>query len=264
MDRKSALLTIGDMSKLTGASIRSLRYYDKLELLRPVFIDPDTNYRYYSFEQSNIVEIIMFCIELDIPLKELPQYVGTGETMDYRAFLAQGKEIANKKIKALRSGLNLINSIETQMDLSDKYDLGQIYNRDVPEKYIVCKPCKPPLSQLDRYELVMSFISDPGLMDLKYDLMEYGFICEHSQLGTRYYAFVEVPRRFAKACANNYVMKLPAATYLCRQDDNTQIEKTREFFYENFAGSFIAVETEIFASKPKISKPLIELRVLPC
>lgn len=45
------MLKIGDFSKLSRVSIRMLRHYDKIGLLRPVEIDPFTGYRYYSEEQ---------------------------------------------------------------------------------------------------------------------------------------------------------------------------------------------------------------------
>ena len=45
------MLKIGDFSKLSRVSIRMLRHYDELGLLRPVKIDPDTGYRYYHESQ---------------------------------------------------------------------------------------------------------------------------------------------------------------------------------------------------------------------
>lgn len=45
------MLKIGDFSKLTRVSIRMLRHYDEIDLLKPVEIDPFTGYRYYSEEQ---------------------------------------------------------------------------------------------------------------------------------------------------------------------------------------------------------------------
>ena len=253
------LLSIGDMSKLTGASIRSLRYYEEINLLTPALIDPDSSYRYYSFEQSYHIEMIMFCAMLDIPLKELPSYIGMGDTMDYRAFLAHGREIAKEKLKALKNGLQLISSIEKQMNLSESYKVGQIYTRTIPEKYFVCKPCEPPLEELDRFDLVMSFFDVFNSEHDKIEMMEYGFLCEHTPTGVSYYVFVEVPKRLA----NKDTKKIPAATYFCRQDENSLIENTHEIFKENLAGtdSYIAIETEILTSKPKIAEPLNELRV---
>ncbi len=39
---------IGEMSKLCGLPVKTLRYYDQLGLLAPDRIDPFTGYRYYS------------------------------------------------------------------------------------------------------------------------------------------------------------------------------------------------------------------------
>ncbi len=42
------MFKIGDFSKLSSISIRMLRHYDNMELLRPEKIDAQTGYRYYS------------------------------------------------------------------------------------------------------------------------------------------------------------------------------------------------------------------------
>ncbi|MDO4312168.1 MAG: MerR family transcriptional regulator [Eubacteriales bacterium] len=49
------MLKIGDFSKLSRVSIRMLRYYDEIGLLKPVKIDTFTGYRYYSEEQLPIM-----------------------------------------------------------------------------------------------------------------------------------------------------------------------------------------------------------------
>ena len=45
------MLKIGDFSKLSRVSIRMLRYYDEIGLLKPVETDRFTDYRYYSEAQ---------------------------------------------------------------------------------------------------------------------------------------------------------------------------------------------------------------------
>ena len=49
------MLKIGDFSKLSRVSIRMLRHYDEIGLLRPARIDPESGYRYYSDTQLLIV-----------------------------------------------------------------------------------------------------------------------------------------------------------------------------------------------------------------
>ena len=47
-------MKIGEFAKVCGTGISVLRYYDKQNLLKPVYIDKFTGYRYYSREQIPI------------------------------------------------------------------------------------------------------------------------------------------------------------------------------------------------------------------
>ncbi|MCL2425956.1 MAG: hypothetical protein FWD05_06425, partial [Oscillospiraceae bacterium] len=220
-------------------------------------------YRYYSFDQIHHIWMIMFCIELDIPLKEFAKFTDTNDTMDFRTFLNHGKEIAEEKIKALKRGLKLISSIEEQIDLADSYKAEQIYTRDLQEKYFYVKPCGGPLKGIDLLSIYESFDDMPYIEEDYNDLSQYGFICERTSSVTSYYAFIEVPRRFARKIKKN-IKTIPAGTYACRQSDESQFEQAPEIFKEYLAGkeSFLAIETEIFTGKHKINKPLNELRVI--
>ena len=45
------LMTIGRFARLTGLTVKALRHYDELGLLRPAAVDPETGYRLYGAEQ---------------------------------------------------------------------------------------------------------------------------------------------------------------------------------------------------------------------
>lgn len=45
------MFRIGDFSRLTRVSLKALRHYDALGLLKPAYVDPFTDYRYYTFDQ---------------------------------------------------------------------------------------------------------------------------------------------------------------------------------------------------------------------
>ena len=42
---------IGDFSKMSKTTIKTLRYYEKEGLLIPAYVDPNTSYRYYESSQ---------------------------------------------------------------------------------------------------------------------------------------------------------------------------------------------------------------------
>lgn len=52
------MLRIGEFSKLTKTTVKTLRYYDKVGLLKPAFVDEATGYRYYTEEQLETMQQI--------------------------------------------------------------------------------------------------------------------------------------------------------------------------------------------------------------
>lgn len=45
------MLKIGVFARMSRVSIKILRRYDEIDLLKPVFVDDFSGYRYYSLEQ---------------------------------------------------------------------------------------------------------------------------------------------------------------------------------------------------------------------
>ncbi|MFR6312438.1 MerR family transcriptional regulator [Anaerofustis stercorihominis] len=64
-------LKVGDVSKLFGISVRTLHYYDEIDLLRPRETDEISGYRYYDKDDLEQLQEIMFYKKLLIPLKEI-------------------------------------------------------------------------------------------------------------------------------------------------------------------------------------------------
>jgi DNA-binding transcriptional MerR regulator len=65
------LLPIGRFSQLCRLSIKTLRYYDEIGLLKPAHIDPWTNYRYYTITQAILADQIRLLRATDMPLEEV-------------------------------------------------------------------------------------------------------------------------------------------------------------------------------------------------
>jgi DNA-binding transcriptional MerR regulator len=65
------LLPIGRFAKATRLSVKALRHYDELGLLRPAQVDPSSGYRYYRPAQANRAEAIRILRSVDMPLEEI-------------------------------------------------------------------------------------------------------------------------------------------------------------------------------------------------
>lgn len=62
------LLPIGRFARLCRLSVKQLRHYDELGLLRPAEVDPNTGYRYYHRDQARAALSIALLRSLDVPL----------------------------------------------------------------------------------------------------------------------------------------------------------------------------------------------------
>ena len=65
------MFSIGECARLGGVSIRTLRHYDEIGLLRPATVDPDTGYRSYSAAQLGQINRIMALKELGLSLAQV-------------------------------------------------------------------------------------------------------------------------------------------------------------------------------------------------
>ena len=65
------LYKIGEFAKLTNIPVKTLRYYDEINLLKPEEIDLFSGYRYYSDKQKEDLEIILALKEAGFSLEEI-------------------------------------------------------------------------------------------------------------------------------------------------------------------------------------------------
>jgi len=76
------LLKIGDFARLGHVSVKTLRYYDDIGLLRPSQVDQFTNYRFYAVEQLLRIHRIVALKELGLSLEQIKQMLDVDLTLE--------------------------------------------------------------------------------------------------------------------------------------------------------------------------------------
>jgi DNA-binding transcriptional MerR regulator/predicted transcriptional regulator YdeE len=72
------VIRIGDFSKVSQVSIKTLRYYDQMGLLKPQSVDGFTGYRYYSVSQLPRLNRILALKDLGLSLEHIAQVLDEG------------------------------------------------------------------------------------------------------------------------------------------------------------------------------------------
>jgi DNA-binding transcriptional MerR regulator len=94
----TSLMPIGRFARLTGLSVKALRHYDELGLLRPAAVDASTGYRSYSTEQVERAETIRLLRRLEFPLDEIASLLDADDPARVRKML-----LDHQRRTALRS-----------------------------------------------------------------------------------------------------------------------------------------------------------------
>lgn len=71
MGDKMEKLSIGKMASLNNTTIQTLRLYDKMGILKPIFINEETGYRYYDIKQCAKLDMIQYMKATGMELKEI-------------------------------------------------------------------------------------------------------------------------------------------------------------------------------------------------
>ena len=96
------LIPIGKMAEINHVSISTLRLYDKLGLLKPRYVDPDSGYRYYDIHQNARLDMIAYMKELGMSLSEIGDVLQKEDVTLIEEILAQKNEQIHDQIRELR------------------------------------------------------------------------------------------------------------------------------------------------------------------
>lgn len=73
------MLAIGEFSRLTHLSVRTLRRYHEAGLLVPAAVDRSTGYRSYDPDQIPTAQVIHRLRELDVPLPDVRRIIDSSD-----------------------------------------------------------------------------------------------------------------------------------------------------------------------------------------
>ena len=104
------MMTIKEMSELSGVSARTLRYYDEIGLFHPTG-KSEAGYRLYDDDALEALRYILYFREMDIPLSTIKEIISNPALDKYHVL-----EMQKKMLESERNRLNrLIDSIDAAL-----------------------------------------------------------------------------------------------------------------------------------------------------
>lgn len=118
------MMKIGEFSKMSKMTIKAIRYYEKENLLKPAFIDPDTNYRYYESSQLIDVSKIMHLKQAGLSIKDIKRVLSGNSLIE---ILENRKKEIEENIEKYNIELSKINYL-----LNEKNSQNEIFIKEIP------------------------------------------------------------------------------------------------------------------------------------
>lgn len=125
---------IGTVARLAGVSVRTLRYYDEIGLLHPVWADPSSGYRWYEAEQLHRLHRILALRDLGVPLAEIALLLDESLSVEaLRGILLLRRAEAHDRLAAEAERLARVEARLTQMEETSMTDHDVIVKSTGPD-----------------------------------------------------------------------------------------------------------------------------------
>jgi effector-binding domain-containing protein len=144
---------IGEFSKIAELTVKALRYYDEIGLLKPVKVDAENGYRFYdeaSYQKAKVIKILKsFDFGIQEMLEAVPQIKGSD---DLSAYLLEKHAQLSSRIQSTQK---MMKSIETSVEsLKEAVIMNKnvvICVKEVPEQRIASLKYKGKYSNMGEY-----------------------------------------------------------------------------------------------------------------
>jgi DNA-binding transcriptional MerR regulator len=121
------MIRIGDFSKLSRVPVKTLRYYDEVNLLKPVHVDDFTGYRYYAYEQVMRLNRILALKDLGFSLEQIGGLLDEGVSSEkMRGMLILRQSEIRQRVQEEADRLQRVEARLRQIEQEDvmsKYDI---------------------------------------------------------------------------------------------------------------------------------------------
>ena len=227
------LYTIGETAKLLGVSTQTLRFYDKKNILSPVYTDPETGYRYYSYKQFHIIDRIKYLQSFGLSLEEIASVLKEGTVDGLMPFLHKQKNILYDEIQRAQDRIKDIDWYINYFSYLKNEGTDMFFYRIHQEKRYILKVPVYKKDELSDMEIRLAAVKAmPGYSDLNYRRL-YGYKIEYEGLLNKKfepYAYFIYLRKEPAFRSQNFDI-LPEGDYICfrtkilKEDWETEILK---------------------------------------
>lgn len=265
--------SIGETAKINSVSIQALRLYDKMGLLKPAYVDPESNYRYYTIDQFMYLDLIRYTKHIGAPLKEISNVLESKDVITLLSFLNKHQKTVEQEIIRLKKISKAIGHIEDKIKYAiEPRETNRIYFREINKRFVI----DIPLNKKDKESDIEIKLRSKDKFIEENDIMfegETGYlVCSDLFLNEGKISYDSV---YSTLCIDDIdskkinIKEIPKGYFICITYHNIEREKAvnkiRNYIKEkNIKPLDLVVEAQLFNTIDQIENDntLYELQIL--
>ena len=136
MNQRKGLLSTGTFADLSRLSLKALRLYNQLDILRPLHVEPQTGYRYYGPDQLPRARMIRNMREMDMPLAEIRRVLAVADVSQAQAELVI-RQYLEQRVQQLEQIQMLARQFLQQLKPEANKMSLEVEVREIPAQQII-------------------------------------------------------------------------------------------------------------------------------
>lgn len=176
------LYSIGEVAKIMGTSVQTLRYYSSIDLLNPKYINPSSGYRYYSVEQLHFIDRIKYLQKFGLNLDEIKQIIDKNDIPLLISLLDKQKAVFLEEISKIEDIIDGIEWYKNYFSYVDPTNVnGSCYSLHFDKRYIVAAECIEDEPKQDFHIRLNEIKSSPQFKNLSY-MRQFSYVLDYDAL----------------------------------------------------------------------------------
>ena len=211
------LYSIGEVAKIMGVSIQTLRYYSSIDLLQPSYINPSTGYRYYNINQLHFIDRIKYLQKFGLSLDEIKKVIHNNDIDLLVSLLDKHKQECLNKISSLYDTIDSIEWYRNYFTYVNEDNINDnFYSLHIQKRYIVAVKYDDEHTNQEFHVKLHELRNSSKFKNLKY-VRQFSIILDYEdlingRLNRKYLGmFIKEQADFA----SDYILEIPEGDYLC-------------------------------------------------
>ena len=135
---KENLLSITELAKLRQVTSETLRYYDRIGLITPDYVDPQTRYRYYSIRQYEKLGTIKELRQLGMSIHDITDYFSGRNLRKSHQLLLHQLELLEEEIRKQQLLSEILRrKLHFLSEISPPPPVDKVFCRAFPQRYMI-------------------------------------------------------------------------------------------------------------------------------